>query len=145
MKHLGLALAQTAGDAPATPAAAASELPRPQAVLPKRPGEATHSALTPAQLFKEVERSVFVVLATPTAADARSRNIAQGSAVAVSDHLLLTNCHVVLGRPLIKIVQEQTTDDATLVAADPAADRCVIKSAALTLVPVAGISPFDGL
>jgi S1-C subfamily serine protease len=125
--------------------AATAVLPRPQELLAKRPNPAQRAALSPAELYKAVERSVFVVLAAPTLADVRARNVAQGSAVAVSEHLLLTNCHVVDGRPLIKLMQDQSVDDAVLVAADPKADRCVIKASTLKLVPVAGVSPFDSL
>jgi hypothetical protein len=123
----------------------AAPLPLPPAILTKRPNQVEHAALSPAQLYKAVEKSVFVVLASPTLADVRARNILQGSAVAVSDTLLLTNCHVVLDRPLIKIIQDQTTDDATLVAADAKADRCVIKARTLKLSPVKGISSFAEL
>jgi S1-C subfamily serine protease len=101
--------------------------------------------MSAAELYKSVEKSVFVVVATATLADARARNVLQGSAVAVSDNLLLTNCHVVEGRPLIKILQDKTVDDATLVAAEPKSDRCVIKASTLKLVPVAGITSFDSL
>jgi S1-C subfamily serine protease len=117
----------------------------PRAILPKRPPAVQKIAASPAELFRKVEKSVFVVLATPSIADAKTRNVAQGSAVAVSDQLLLTNCHVVEGRSLIKILQESRVDDATLVAADPTTDRCVLKSTSLKLTPVAGISSFDSL
>jgi len=71
--------------------------------------------------------------------------VKQGSAVAVSDHLLLTNCHVVKGRDLIKIVQDHTVSDAKLVAADTATDRCVLSADSITLVPITGIRPFGDL
>jgi len=132
--------------APTTAAAApAAPLPSPGKALPKRPDTLERQALSAADLYKKVERSVFVVLATPSVADARARNIAQGSAVAVSDHLLLTNCHVVKDRPVIRIIQGNTADDATLIAADAAADRCVLKAEHMTLVPVTGIRAFDSL
>ncbi len=131
---------QASAEIPAT-----TELPRPQDVLAKRPAATERAALSPSELYKAVEKSVFVVLAAPSLADAKARNIVQGSAVAVSENLLLTNCHVVLNRSLIKLIQDQTLDDATLVAAEPKADRCVIKASKLKLVPVAGVSSFDSL
>jgi serine protease Do len=139
--------ANASGAKPATapPAAAVAPPPAPQAVLPKRPAAMQKLAGSPAELFKKVEKSVFVVLATPSIADAKARNLSQGSAVAVTDRLLLTNCHVVDGRSIIKIVQENRVDDASVVAADPATDRCVLKSASLNLTPVAGIAAFDTL
>ena len=126
---------------PATPAA----LPLPAKALPGRPPAGAKGDLLPAELYKKVERSVWVVLAAPSAADARSRNVAQGSAVAVTDTLLLTNCHVVEGRPLIRLLHAELTADATLVAAHPATDRCVLRAEGLKLSPVAGIRGFDGL
>lgn len=122
-----------------------AELPVPQKVLPKRPDHASGQPLSPADLFKKVERSVFLVAATPSLADAKARDIVFGSAIAVSDHLLLTNCHVVDGRDLIKIIQESTVTDAKLVAEDLDADRCVIRADNLALVPVPGVRPFADL
>ena len=126
-----------------TPAAAGS-IPLPASVLPKRPDNVHKQALAPEELFKTLQRSVYVVAATASLADARARDVMQGSAVAVSEHLLLTNCHVVKGRGLIKIVQGHTVSDAKLVAADTAADRCVL-GVDITLVPVAGVRPFGDL
>jgi S1-C subfamily serine protease len=124
---------------------AASNVPLPASVLPKRPENVHKQALPPEQLFKTLERSVYVVAATPSIADARARNVMQGSAVAVSEHLLLTNCHVVKGRELIKIVQDHTVSDATLIAADSSADRCVLRADDVTLVPITGVRAFGDL
>ncbi len=128
----------------ATPAAA-STIPLPAAVLPKRPENVSRQSLPAAELFKTLQRSVYVVAATASLADARARDVKQGSAVAVSEHLLLTNCHVVKGREIIKIIQDHTVTDAKLVAADPAADRCVLRADGIALVPIAGIRPFNDL
>ncbi len=128
-----------------TPVAATGGIPLPASVLPKRPDNVRKQALAPEELFKTLQRSVYVVAATASLADARARDVKQGSAVAVSEHLLLTNCHVVKGRELIKIVQDRTVSDAKLVAADPAADRCVLQAEGATLVPITGIRPFSDL
>jgi S1-C subfamily serine protease len=124
---------------------AASTVPFPASVLPKRPDNFRKQALAPEELFKTLQRSVYVVAATASLADARARDVSQGSAVAVSEHLLLTNCHVVKGRELIKIVQDHTVSDAKLVAADTSADRCVLRAEGITLVPVVGVRPFADL
>jgi S1-C subfamily serine protease len=97
------------------------------------------------ELFKRVKQSIFVVLATRSLADAKSREIALGSAVAISDHLLLTNCHVVKDRPVIKIVQDGKATDATLVAGKMQLDRCVLEAKDITLQPVAGVRAFSDL
>lgn len=138
---------ENASDKPQPVKVAMASLPKPGAVLPQRPDHIEQKSLSAADLFKKVERSVFVVLASPSLADARTRNISQGSAVAISEHLLLTNCHVVRDRPLIKIMQDQKAikAEATLVAADPDADRCVLEAKELTLVPIGGIRSLDSL
>lgn len=124
---------------------AAASTPLPAAVLPKRPDNLRKQTLAPEELFKTLQRSVYVVAATASIADARARDVKQGSAVAVSEHLLLTNCHVVKGSQLIKIIQDHTVSDAKLVAADTAADRCVLQADGVTLVPIAAIRPFSDL
>jgi S1-C subfamily serine protease len=130
---------------PAATKVAAVALPLPATMLPKRPDHLSKQAMTPAELFKTLGRSVFVVMATSSLADARARNISQGSAVAVSEHLLLTNCHVVHGRELIKIIQDSRVANAKLVAEDTRADRCVLQADGVTLVPVSGIRAFEDL
>ena len=127
----------------ATPAVATPPLP--SALLGRRPEKLNTQALSPAEIYKKVERSVYVVLVTNSLADAKARSIGQGSAVAITEHLLLTNCHVVKDRRLIAIVQGTTHADAKLVAADVQSDRCVIKVDDLNLTPIGGIRGYDGL
>lgn len=129
---------------PQSPAASIS-LPLPSTVLSERPDNLDRELLSPAAVFKKVERSVFVVYATPSLADAKARDIMFGSAVAVSDHLLLTNCHVVKDRPVIRIVRNEGPIVATLVAGDTKADRCLLKSDGPPLAPIAGVRPFKDL
>jgi len=129
---------------PAPTRVAAVSLPAPRAALAHRPDRLGQKTLTAAELFKRVQRSVFIVLASRSAADARDRDIMQGSAVAVSDHLLLTNCHVVMDRPLIKLVHEGRRARAKLIAADDDSDRCVIKTDA-SLTPVGGVRTLDSI
>ena len=133
-----------ADDKPEPTRVAAVTLPAPRAALAHRPDHLGQKTLSAAELFKRVQRSVFIVLASRSAADARDRDIMQGSAVAVSDHLLLTNCHVVMDRPLIKLVHEGRRARAKLVAADDDSDRCVIKTNA-TLKPVGGVRTLDSI
>jgi S1-C subfamily serine protease len=148
--------AKVFADAPGTPAprpprtprvikAAAHSLPGPAGLLPRQPHSIAGRELSAEELYKKVERSVFVVLATPSRAELRVRNIAQGSAIAVSDHLLLTNCHVVKDRPIIKLWQDGTRADARLVAGDEAADRCVLRTDDITLTPISGVRSVDSL
>ena len=137
-------MGDTAQKPQATPVAASS-LPPPASVLPKRPDDVRKQALAPAELFKTLERSVYIVAATRSLDDARARDVSQGSAVAISDHLLLTNCHVVKDRSLIKIIHEHSASDAKLMAADTSGDRCVLRVDGTTLVPITGVRPFADL
>jgi S1-C subfamily serine protease len=125
--------------------AAATTLPGPADALPARPDHLDQQILAPNDLFKRVQSSVFVVVATQSFAEARARNASQGSAIAVSDHLLLTNCHVVKDRPLIKLIQDGKRANATLVGGDYATDRCVLKTDELTLTPVNGVRTVESV
>jgi S1-C subfamily serine protease len=131
-------------EAQPTPAVATT-VPGPASVLPARPDRIEKKALPAEEVFRKVEASVFVVLATRSMAEARVRNITQGSAVAVSEHMLLTNCHVVKDRPIIKLVQKDKRATAKLVAADDTTDRCVISTNDLSLSPVGGVRTLDSL
>jgi S1-C subfamily serine protease len=137
--------ATPAADKPRATKIAARSLPSPAELLPGLPERIAQKPLSPAELFKKVERSVFVVLATPSEAELRVRNISQGSAIAVSDHLLLTNCHVVKGRSIIKLWQDGKRADATLVAGDEATDRCILRTDEMSLTPITGVRRVDSL
>jgi hypothetical protein len=135
------------GEAPAkqaTPAMAAA-LPDPHAVLAARPARAGGPAMNPAEVYKKVERSVYVVVAATSLADAFEENIVLGSGVAVSDRLLLTNCHVVMDHPVIRIVRDDEVGEATLVGGDRNTDRCIIKSSSRALMPVPGVRAYKDL
>ena len=135
-----------ADDAKPTPVVATvPALPKPREVLPPRSMRVATQPLSPADVYKKVERAIYIVFAAPSIADARARNMVQGSAVAITDHLLLTNCHVVKGRPEIRIVQDKAITKATLVAGDMTADRCIIKTDGQPLEPVAGVRAFEDL
>jgi S1-C subfamily serine protease len=124
---------------------AAHSLPGPAELLPARPDRIATQRLTAEQVFKKVERAVYVVVATESEADARVRDIAQGSAIAVAPHLLLTNCHVVKDRPIIKLWQDGTRGNAKLVAGDEATDRCILRTDDLTLHPITGVRTVSSL
>ncbi len=65
----------------------------------------------------------------------------QGSAVAVSPTLLLTNCHVVEGAGSIRGRDGTGWRPLRLAAADAPADRCVLASERADLTPVRGTRP----
>jgi hypothetical protein len=106
------------------------------------------AALVSTALYQRLASSVFTVVAIDQPMDGRAHpesRPASGSAVAISDHLLLTNCHVVNGRPNLKLKQAGKSLTATLVHADSAADRCFLRAAGPALQPVRGIRKFDDL
>ncbi|HXQ53250.1 MAG TPA: serine protease [Stellaceae bacterium] len=142
--NASLAKALTEADLP-LPAANSPDLPQPKSVLPPLPDHMGRANLPAADLYKRVERSVFVVGAARSLGDARARDIVQGSAVAIAAHLLLTNCHVVDHRPMIVLLQDHVTYRAKLVASDPVADRCVLESEGGALVPIAGVRSFTDI
>ena len=96
--------------------------------------------LSSQDLFKQVSRSVLWVgreLHDPVAA----RSITYGSAVAISEDLVLTNCHVVgTGKEPLRVGDDQqaVTEDVELEAADFDADRCVLHVKGLQLRPIGG-------
>lgn len=76
------------------------------------------SELRPREVFERVSDAVFVVHTADT----------QGSAVAVSDSELLTNCHI-LGTAAGAILERDGQRIMSrLVSANPADDRCILKS-----------------
>ncbi len=89
------------------------------------------------RVFAAVKGSIWTVIAGKTIADVQAvRNLAQGSAVAVSGRLLLTNCHVLDGRAVLVLVQGDAIDTASLVSSSPDTDRCILRAKTLTLLPI---------
>jgi serine protease Do len=102
--------------------------------------------LPPETLYRKAAPSIYVVIASEHAVELSERTPhAQGSAVAITDRILVTNCHVVAGRPQILLSQQGQSDRATLIYADPGGDRCFLKSDHMILHPVQGVRRFDDL
>src|SRR5258708_13860172 len=113
----GKVFAEDDTDEPQPTRVAAVKLLLPRAALSRRPDHIGQKALSAAERFKRGHRSAFIVLASRSVADAHDRDIMQGSAVPVTRHLLLTTCHVVMDRPLIKLVHEVRRANTKPVAA----------------------------
>jgi hypothetical protein len=79
--------------------------------------------ITPVQLFKLLAPSIYVVNVSKNNGDEL-----QGSAVAVSPDVLLTNCHVVADGDSIILTRNDVKLTVSLVSADLDADRCILKS-----------------
>jgi S1-C subfamily serine protease len=67
-----------------------------------------------------------------------------GSAVAISDNELLTNCHVVTDLAEVKIVREKQEFAATVVSRNADADRCVLRTAT-KLAKWVTVRPYDDI
>jgi S1-C subfamily serine protease len=95
--------------------------------------------LSPIALFKTVAPSIFIVHAKRSNGDEF-----QGSAVAISAHTLLTNCHLVDGAAEIGLTQKGRQLDVTLISADVDNDRCVLQTSS-EITSYVAIRPYDEL
>jgi S1-C subfamily serine protease len=85
---------------------------------------------TASSIFKAVERSVYLVLAASASEDLKAgRNVSQGSAVAISKTIALTNCHVLKDKPVIVLVTADGFLPAKRQATDVEKDSCVLQVA----------------
>jgi S1-C subfamily serine protease len=108
-------------------------------------GSIEGAALPAQDLFKKVAQSVYWVRSDPTGISGSSR---YGSAIAVSDHEAVTNCHIVAQADVRLTLGGNKSGEgaeAELVAIDFDADRCVVKTPSLKLNPVSGIRRYDSL
>jgi S1-C subfamily serine protease len=109
---------------------------------PDMPAEvSSDKKLSPQEMFKQTSRSVYWI-ESRSEEFGRPPRIAFGSAVAISDELALTNCHVVGdGKAALRLGSGKTeiATEVELVAANYDADRCVVKVSGMKLVPVAGV------
>ena len=65
--------------------------------------------------------------------------------MAVTSKLLLTNCHVMEGRPIVWIKQGNEVQRAGVAFGDAQTDRCVLSVEADTLAAVPGMRGYDAL
>jgi len=111
-----------------------------------RPASTEGERLPGHVIFERAAPAVFVVLAAANEADFRAaRHVRQGSAVAISEDRLATNCHTVKDAGILVLLQGETHGPAELVHADPSSDRCILRSIELTLQPVAGVRDFSDM
>ena len=92
---------------------------------------------TASSIFKNIAPSVFMVLATKTQEDLKnSKEVSQGSAVAISSSTLLTNCHVTNGNSIIVLAINEELKPATIIKSNKAKDTCVLRvKSNLTPIP----------
>jgi hypothetical protein len=141
--------------APSAPPAAAAA-PAPSSLLkpalawsgvskPAMPSALKIGALAPDRVFNAVEKSVYVLVSAPSLAQLRRGPVSQGSAVAVTASIALTNCHVVERNSVHYLVKDSKIFEAQLAYGDPLSDRCAVQVKAGTLNPVAAVRPYGKL
>ncbi len=114
---------------------------------PPMPADTSREELSPIEIFRVNSSSVYVVVAgtnRDTIAKATDE-AALGSAVAVSQRHLITNCHIFEDRPVILVKQGDKFDQARLLYAQPGTDRCYLETESLRLVPVRGVRRYNDL
>jgi serine protease Do len=115
---------------------------------PIRPISADRAAgpLPIPDLYEDLTKSVYVIVAAPSAAAlARREDLAQGSAVAVSANQLVTNCHIIEGRPAVALATRAGLVPLNVAASRFSADTCVLAATAGTLAPIARMRTFESL
>ncbi len=105
----------------------------------------SRSRLGAEEVFATVGRSVHVVIAARTEEDLKARRGRFGSAVALDERTLVTNCHVVDEMAVILLRQGGQTLRATVSGGDPATDRCLMTVSPGRLSAVPGIRSWDDL
>jgi S1-C subfamily serine protease len=99
-----------------------------------------------ATIFATANKSIWTVIAAHSAKHLeQEKNLSQGSAVAVSQDKLLTNCHVVQGRSHLVVKHGTAQARATVISGDAATDRCVLAVTGHKLQPVSGYRTFASL
>jgi S1-C subfamily serine protease len=94
--------------------------------------------LTAHEIFRIVEPSVYLVRIGRTAEEIDRGEGFLGSTVAVSEDTALTNCHVIEGQAVIRVVAGQKQLAATVALADRSSDRCFLKVEG-KLVPISAV------
>jgi S1-C subfamily serine protease len=110
------------------------------------PAASTGPVLSAVDLFKQTAPSIYLIMAAKDDAAFRSRKgLYEGSAVAITQNLALTNCHIVKGRSKLVLIQKKQKDAATVVASDPRTDRCIIQTEHMQLRPIVGVRSYRDL
>jgi serine protease Do len=125
------------------------EMPDPVRWLnaPDMPGEYRPAEGPSAQnFFKTVSKSVYALVGGRNEDSGQRRAVAFGSAVAITDKIAITNCHILedAGEEIyLGSGASGEVEKARLVGANYDLDRCVISVSQMDLRPVPGIRRFD--
>src|SRR6476661_9457743 len=128
---------------PPKPEPAVARIPEPSlppwSIPAPKPSRTLRYTLPPSELFKRLSQSVYTVLG-----QASNVPSSQGSAVAISAHEAITNCHVVSHGRTITLINGSINLRAEVIAADLATDRCWLRADG-ELQPVPGFRDYDSL
>src|SRR5262249_45845573 len=115
-------------NAPPVTTPAAVSLPDWQGPRPPMPSSSAMQDLSPQEIFRTVEPSVYIIRAARTAEEIDQDEGTLGSAVAISTDMALTNCHVIENQSVIRVgATKQVSMPATVARADRRGDRCLLK------------------
>lgn len=88
-------------------------------------------------LYARISPSVHMIFAAEKLDDFQTfDNVMQGSAVAISEQKLLTNCHVVDGHPYLVIIKNGVPVRGVVTGGDSARDTCFIETEEAILNPI---------
>lgn len=128
--------------------------PSPGAIAPWRslpklsmPGPVRAPAAgSPDTVYGLVQKSVYILVSALSREQfALGGTVKQGSAVAVSSTMALTNCHVLQGNRVHFLVHGTARFEVSEIFGDILSDRCALSIRTGTLVPVRGVRPYSTL
>lgn len=97
---------------------------------------AAGDTLAPDELYRRVAGSIYMVIAARSAEDLKAKtNILQGSAVALTPELAVTNCHVIKDYGSIFLYFDKQASAATVERVDERSDICLLRAAKFKLNP----------
>jgi len=131
-------------DAPLAPGAIAPWHSLPKLPMPAPVG--AQGAGLPEALYGLVQKSVYVLVSALSREQfAIGGTIKQGSAVAVSPTMALTNCHVLQGNRAHFLMHGPARFEVSEIFGDILSDRCAVSIRSGALVPVRGVRPYSTL
>ncbi len=125
---------------------AASRSPGYPALDQAMPAAQAGRPLPAVDIFAHVSPSIYLLVAAKDAETLqRGRAVYEGSAVAITPTLALTNCHIVTKRKELVLAQKKQMDIGVVVASDPHTDRCIIEAQKMKLHPISGVRLYDDI
>ncbi|RAU20698.1 serine protease [Paramagnetospirillum kuznetsovii] len=112
------------------------------ASLRRSPGRAQVGA---EDVFATVGRAVHVVVAARNEDDVKANRVRYGSAVAMDERTLVTNCHVIDEMPVIWLRKGNLAVKATPAGGDGDTDRCLLSVSPGRLSAVPGVRAWEDL